>query len=59
MRESEYAVYNTRTRTVVGVTPLTEDEAEILNRECRKAGSDIRLIPLSPLARTHRKEVRQ
>jgi len=56
MSRGEYALYNTRTRTVVGITLLTEDEAAFVNRKCQDTGSGIRLIPVSTLARTQREE---
>jgi len=46
MTQREYELYNTRTRTVIGITLLTEDEAEFINRKCEAAGSDIRLLRL-------------
>jgi len=56
MSQGEYALYNTRTRIVVGITLLTEDEAAFVNRKCQDTGSGIRLIPVSTLARTSRRE---
>lgn len=44
MRRSEYVLYNARTRNVVGMTLLTELEAEFINRKCESAGSDIRVF---------------
>lgn len=46
MRRSEYVLYNKRTRNVVGMTLLTEVEAEFINRKCESAGSDIRVFRL-------------
>ena len=56
MKQSEYALYNTRTRTIIGITLLTEDEAAFVNRKCQDTGSDIRLIPVSALEQLNRAE---